>query len=139
MCIFTHLLTSTYAIIFLLYISLPNPPNSIEWLKLWLSLTTIPMPQPMTSNPQPKTYNIFLTIHFFSLVRLISRYVSIQESRAFRKASLMMLTKQKNPEMRYFSSFIYLFLTANTPSPREYKFKSYPHIITKILAISIQY
>lgn len=52
------------------------------------------MPQPLTSNPQPKPYRIFSTIHFFSS-QTKSRYVSIQESRAFRKASLMILTSEK--------------------------------------------
>ena len=127
MCIFTHLLTSTYTIIFLLYISLPNPPNSIEWLKLRLSLTTIPMPQPMTSNPQPKTYNIFLTIHFFSPVRLISRYVSIQESRAFRKASLMMLTKQK---IRKCATFQPLFIFSWQQTHRLNCITTFPQNLT---------
>ena len=52
--------------ILLLSIPLPSLPLSIEWLKLRSFLTTIPVPQHMTSNPQPKPYRNFLTIHFFS-------------------------------------------------------------------------
>ena len=37
----------------------------------------------------------FFRLSTFSPFRLTSRYVSIQENRAFRKASLMMLTSQK--------------------------------------------
>ena len=38
---------------------------SIEWLKLRSALTTIPVPQPTTSNPQSKPYRYFPLIHFF--------------------------------------------------------------------------
>ena len=43
----------------------------------------------------------------FSPVRLKSRYVSIQENRAFRKASLMILTSQK---ARKYATFRHLFI-----------------------------
>ena len=49
----------------MLSISLPSLLLSIEWLKLRSALTIIPAPQPMTSNPQPKPYRNFPTIHFF--------------------------------------------------------------------------
>ena len=75
-------------------IPLPNLPLSIEWLKLRSSLTTSPVSQSMTSNPQPKPYRIFRS-STFSPVELKSRYVSVQENRAFRKASQMILTSQK--------------------------------------------
>ena len=52
------------------------------------------MPQPMTSNPQPKPYRYSLATQF-SPIRPKSRYVSIQENRASRKASLMILASQK--------------------------------------------
>lgn len=51
---------------FISFIPLPSLPLSIEWLKLRSALTTIPVPQPMTSNPQPQPYRIFPIIHFFS-------------------------------------------------------------------------
>ena len=47
-------------------IQLPSLPLSIEWLKLRSVLTTIPVPQPMTSNPQPKPYRYSLATQFFS-------------------------------------------------------------------------
>jgi len=47
-------------------IPLPSLPLSIEWLELRSALTTISVPQPMTSNPQPKPYRIFPVIDFFS-------------------------------------------------------------------------
>lgn len=50
----------------MLSIPLPSLPHSIEWLELRSALTTILVPQPTTSNPQPKPYRIFPTIHFFS-------------------------------------------------------------------------
>ena len=43
----------------------------------------------------------------FSLIRPKSRYVSIQENRAFRKASLMILTSQK---ARKYATFQLLFI-----------------------------
>ena len=52
------------------------------------------------------TYRIFTTIHFFSSPAK-NRYVSIQENRAFRKASLMMLTSQK---ARKYATFQPLFI-----------------------------
>lgn len=97
---------------FLLSIPLPSLPLSIEWLKLRSFLTTIPVPQPTTSNPQPKPYRIFRS-STFSPVELQSRYVSIQENRAFRKASLMILTLQKPGNTPLFSLYL-SFLDINT-------------------------
>ncbi|WP_418852219.1 hypothetical protein, partial [Ruminococcus sp.] len=37
-------------------IPLPSLSLSVEWLKLRSALTTILVPQPLTSNPQPKPY-----------------------------------------------------------------------------------
>lgn len=38
---------------------LPATPSSIEWSELRSALTTILVPQPLTSNPKPKPYRIF--------------------------------------------------------------------------------
>ena len=96
-------------------IPLPSLPLSIEWLKLRSALATIPVPQPLTSihslNP-----TAILRLLNFSPVRPKSRYVSIQENRAFRKASYDDTNLTKSPEIRHFLAFIYLFLTANRPS-----------------------
>lgn len=89
----------------MLSIPLPSLPLNIEWLKLRSALITIPVPQPMTSNPQPNPYRIFRS-STFSLIRPKSRYVSIQENRAFRKASLMMLTLQKPRNTPLFSLYL---------------------------------
>ena len=40
-------------------IPLPSLSLNIEWLKLRSALIAIPVPQPLTSNPQPKPYRIF--------------------------------------------------------------------------------
>lgn len=50
----------------------------------------------------------------FSLVRLTSRYVSIQENRIFRKASLMILTLQKTGKTPLFSLYL-SFLDSKQP------------------------
>ena len=99
-----------------LAIPLPTLPLGIEWLKLRSALTTILVPQPLTSNLQPKPYRYSPVLNF-SPVRPKSRYVSIQENRAFRKASYDDTNLTKSPEIRHFLAFIYLFLTANRPSP----------------------
>lgn len=96
-------------------IPLPSLPLSIELLKLRSALTTILVPQPLTSNPQPKPYRYSPVLNF-SPVRPKSRYVSIQENRAFRKASYDDTNLTKSPEIRHFLAFIYLSLTANRPS-----------------------
>ena len=101
-----------------LAIPLPSLPHSIEWLKLRSVLTTIPVPQPMTSNPQPKPYR-YSPILNFSPVRPKSRYVSIQENRAFRKASYDDTNLTKSPEIRHFSAFIYLFSTEGKLSQHD--------------------
>lgn len=90
----------------------------------------------MTSNPQPKTYRIFRS-STFSPFRLKSRYVSIQESRAFRKASLIILTSQK---ARKCATFRYLFLfprhqTDRFNMPRMRKLIKRPHFSQFISAI----
>lgn len=90
----------------------------------------------MTSNPQPKTYRIFRS-STFSPFRLKSRYVSIQESRAFRKASLIILTSQK---ARKCATFRYLFLfprhqTDRFNVPRMRKLIKRPHFSQFISAI----
>ena len=97
-------------------IPLPSLPRSIEWLKLRSALTTNLVPQPLTSNPQPKPYRYSPATQFLSN-QTKSRYVSIQENRAFRKASYDDANLTKSPEIRRFSAFIYLSLTANTQSP----------------------
>ena len=58
----------------------------------------------------------FFRSYTFSPVRLKSRYVSIQENRAFRKASYDDTNLTKSPEIRHFSAFIYLSLTSTRPS-----------------------
>ena len=85
--------------------------------KLRSDLTTIPVPQPLTSNPQPNPTAILLLLNF-PPARPKSRYVPIQENRAFRKASYDDTNLTKSPEIRHFLAFIYLSLTANRPSPR---------------------
>ena len=47
-------------------IPLPSLPLSIEWLKLRSALATIPVPQPLTSNPQPKPYRYSPVTQFLS-------------------------------------------------------------------------
>ena len=68
----------------MLSIPLPSLPLNIEWLKLRSALITIPVPQPMTSNPQPKPYD-----------RFYSRYVSIKNNRAFSEVRLQIPTSEK--------------------------------------------
>ena len=101
---------------------------SVEWLELRSALTTISVPQPTTSNPQPKPYRIFRS-STFSSVRLKSRYVSIQKNRAFHKASLMMLYLAKSPEIRRFLALIYLSLTSRLPSPRALFLGTYRKVL----------
>ena len=79
---------------------------SVEWLKLRSALTTIPVSQPMTSNPQSKPYRIISVI-------------------------------TKIPEIRHFSFFIYLFLTANRPSPHAYQMRTYPHKIISVMLYAL--
>lgn len=97
---------------------------SVEWLELRSALTTISVPQPTTSNPQPKPYRIFRS-STFSSVRLKSRYVSIQENRAFHKASLMMLTSQK---VRKYATFWPLFIFSRQQADRLDMRCSWEHI-----------
>ena len=47
-------------------IPLPSLSLNIEWLKLRSALIAIPVPQPLTSNPQPKPYRYSPTTQFFS-------------------------------------------------------------------------
>lgn len=99
----------------LLSIPLPSLSFSIEWLKLRSALTTIPVSQPLTSNPQPKPYRYSPVLNF-SPVRPKSRYVSIQENRAFRKASYDDTNLTKSPEIRRFLALDFIFLTSRLPS-----------------------
>ena len=96
----------------LLSIPLPSLSFSIDWLKLRSALTTIPVSQPLTSNPQPKPYRYSPVLNF-SPVRPKSRYVSIQENRAFRKASYDDTNLTKSPEIRRFLALDFISLTAN--------------------------
>ena len=59
----------------------------------------------------------FLQPYTFSPIRLKSRSVPIQENRAFRKASYDDAHLAKSPEIHHFGVLIYIFLTANKPSP----------------------
>ena len=47
-------------------IPLPSLPLSIEWLELRSALTTILVPQPLTSNPQPTPYRYSPATQIFS-------------------------------------------------------------------------
>ena len=83
------------------------------------ALLSISLPQPMTSNPQPKPYR-YLRLLKFSPIRPKSRYVSIQENRAFRKASYDDANLTKSQSIRHFSALDFIFLTANRPSQRYF-------------------
>ena len=114
----------------MLSIPLPSLLLSIEWLKLRSALTIIPVPQPMTSNPQPNPYCIFSAIYFFS--NQTEKWICFHTRKpSFPQGSSDDAHLAKSPEIRHFSAFIYLFLTANIPSPRLFQFPrevlSLPH------------
>lgn len=52
----------------MLSIPLPSLPHSIEWLELRSSLLSKSLPQPLTSNPQPKPYHPFFESRQIRLV-----------------------------------------------------------------------
>ena len=104
---------------------------TMPWLKLRSALTTISVPQLMTSNPQPKPYRIFSAIHFFS-GQTKKQICFPTRKPSFPQDFSDNTSLAKNPEIRHFSALIYLFLTASTPSRREYQIKTYPHKITEI-------
>lgn len=105
----------------MLSIPLPSLLLSIEWLKLRSALTIIPVPQPMTSNPQPNPYCIFSAIYFFS--NQTEKWICFHTRKpSFPQGSSDDAHLAKSPEIRHFSAFIYLFLTANIPSQRYYLF-----------------
>ena len=108
-------------------IPLPSLPLSIELLKLRSALTTILVPQPLTSNPQPKPYRYSPVLNF-SPVRPKSRYVSIQENRAFRKASYDDTNLTKSPEIRRFLALDFIFLTSRLPSHLYFRCPNPPPI-----------
>lgn len=91
-------------------IPLPSLPLNIEWLKLRSTLTTIPVPQPMTSNPQPEPYRNSPISHFFS------GHTKKQICFPTRKPSFSQgfsddADLAKSPEMRHSLILIYLSLT----------------------------
>ena len=105
----------------MLSIPLPSLLLSIEWLKLRSALTIIPVPQPMTSNPQPNPYCIFSVIYFFS--NQTEKWICFHTRKpSFPQGSSDDAHLAKSPEIRHFSAFIYLFLTANIPTQRYYRF-----------------
>lgn len=103
--------------IFLSSIPLPSLPLSIEWLKLRSALTTILVPQPLLSNPQPKPY------HYSPAIQFLSNQTEKQICFHIIKLSFSQDSSDdahlaKSPEIRHFLALIYLSLAANRPSSR---------------------
>lgn len=100
-------------------IPLPNLPLSIKWPKLRSALAAIPVPQHTTSNLQPKHYRYFQAIHFFS-GQTKKQMCFHTRKPSFPQGFPDDTNLTKSPEIRHFSAFIYLFLTANIPSQHVY-------------------
>lgn len=97
-------------------IPLPSLPLSVEWLELRSVLTTILVPQPLTSNPQPKLYR------YSPGTKSYSSQTEKQICFHIRKASFSQgfsddAHLSRSPEISHFGAPIYLSLTSNRPSP----------------------
>lgn len=89
------------------------------------ALTTILVPQPLTSNPQPKPYRYSpVTQILYNQTQKQICFHTIKPN--FPQGFLRDTNLTKSPEIRHFSALDFISLTANRPSPHEPYAGTYP-------------